>query len=222
MILKGEQLRKVCTTLPIKDANDWADAFNEILPLYKMDDPDIFHEFIARVAVESGELKVLSENLNYSVDALLKTFGRHRISKEQAEKFGRKQGQKANQKEIANILYGGNFGKTQLGNIQYGDGWDFRGSGLLQLTGRTNFTLFTRYYNNTFNTNYTVQKITELIRTDKKMAIHSACWVFAIAKKLIPLAIADSLKEIIKKINGGLIGQKETEKYYERAKLYIR
>lgn len=221
MLLSGEQLKKIFPKLDIAIACNIASLFNEILPLYEMDKADIFHEFIARVGVESGEMLQLSESINYSVEGLLNTFGRHRISVEQANRYGRKKGQPADQKAIANILYGGEFGRNQLGNTQPSDGWNLRGGGPLQITGRLNWTLFTSYYNNRFGTKYTITEISELVRTDYKYAIHSACWVFAIAKKLIPYAITDSLKEIVKKINGGLNGLTETEKYYKRAVKYI-
>lgn len=83
------------------------------------------------------------ESLNYSVEGLLSTFGRHRISAEDAQRLGRKPGEKsvplARQKEIANTIYGGEWGKINLGNTQPNDGWDFRGGGYPQATGRANF-----------------------------------------------------------------------------------
>lgn len=97
--------------------------------------------FVAQMAHESG-LKPRSENLNYSVAGLLKTFGRHRISAEDAAKYGRKPGQQANQEAIANCIYGGEWGRVNLGNTQPGDGWTFRGGGPLQVTGRANWTRF--------------------------------------------------------------------------------
>lgn len=205
----------------MKLACDVSDKINKIAPLYGMLDVDILEEFIANGAEESGEFQKLSENLNYSIDSLLKKFGRHRISVDQANRYGRKTGQSANQKAIANILYGGNFGRTQLGNTQPNDGWDMRGGGILQITGRSNYTLFTTYYNQRFGTHYTITEMAEHIRTDYNYAVHSACCVFAIAKKLIPLAAADSMKEIVKRINGGLMNYPKRMQYYERAKKYF-
>lgn len=88
-----------------------------------------------------GRMQPIRENLNYSVSGLLKTFGRHRISAADARKFGRSGPRKADQVAIANIIYGGEWGRDNLGNIKRGDGWRFRGGGLPQITGRRNFTI---------------------------------------------------------------------------------
>lgn len=89
-----------------------------------------------------GKMQPIRENLNYSVDGLLKTFGRHRISEADARKYGRAGGRPANQEAIANIIYGGEWGRENLGNTQPGDGWRFRGGGLAQITGRANYGKF--------------------------------------------------------------------------------
>lgn len=96
--------------------------------------------FLSQIGVESGGLSTLQENLNYKVDSILRMFGRHRITEDDARKFGRVDGgQKANQEMLANLLYGGEFGRKNLGNTEVGDGWKFRGRGLKQLTGRSNY-----------------------------------------------------------------------------------
>lgn len=95
--------------------------------------------FLSQIGHESGGMARLSENLNYRVDALLRMFGRHRISEADARRFGRTDTQRANQEALANILYGGEWGRRNLGNTQPGDGWRYRGRGLKQLTGRSNY-----------------------------------------------------------------------------------
>ena len=96
--------------------------------------------FLSQIGVESGGLSSLQENLNYKVDTILRMFGRHRITEDDARKFGRVDGgQRANQEMLANLLYGGEFGRKNLGNTEVGDGWMFRGRGLKQLTGRSNY-----------------------------------------------------------------------------------
>lgn len=89
---------------------------------------------------ETGARFVASvENLNYSVDGLLKTFGRHRISEADVRKYGRSGLRPANQPAIANLIYGGEWGRENLGNTKPTDGWDMRGRGLVQITGRANY-----------------------------------------------------------------------------------
>lgn len=84
----------------------------------------------------------ISESLNYSVQGLLNTFGRHRISSADANRLGRTSSRPANQEAIANIIYGGDWGRRNLGNTSPGDGWRYRGRGLVQITGRANYAKF--------------------------------------------------------------------------------
>ena len=106
---------------------------------YDITSPNRIAGFLSQIGHESGGLSALTESLNYSVDALLKIFGRHRISEADAKRHGRFLSQRANQEAIANLIYGGDWGRKHLGNTQPGDGWRFRGRGLKQLTGRDNY-----------------------------------------------------------------------------------
>lgn len=198
-----------------------ARLINEVCPQYGINNPDILHEFIANVAEECGEFTVFAENLNYSVDALLKMFGRHRISEAQAKMYGRLGARKANQEAIANTIYGGEWGKINLGNSSPTDGWYLRGSGMLQLTGYANIGNFATYYNARFGTKYGVYKMAEMLRTNIKIGLHGACWFFCISKGLIDEAINDQMDIIVKKINGGVNGIEKRKMYYEKAKIYI-
>lgn len=94
--------------------------------------------FFAQVTHESG-FRPIEENLNYSVAGLKATFSRRRISSAQCEALGRAPGRPADKAGIANAVYGGSWGRTHLGNTQPGDGYRYRGRGLIQLTGRANY-----------------------------------------------------------------------------------
>lgn len=108
-----------------------------------------FHlaHFLGQVHHETGGFSNGRENMDYSVTALLNNFGRHRISEVDARRLGRTSNQPANQQEIANVIYGGEWGRRNLGNTQPNDGWRFRGNGSIQLTGRANHQAFANSIN---------------------------------------------------------------------------
>ncbi|HCD4260626.1 lytic enzyme [Enterobacter hormaechei] len=95
--------------------------------------------FIAQMGHESTRFTRVVENLNYAAENLVPTFGSHRITQQQADALGRTATQSANQKAIANLVYGGEWGKEHLGNQVAGDGWKYRGRGLKQITGLSNY-----------------------------------------------------------------------------------
>ena len=88
-------------------------------------------------------MKPIRENLNYSVNGLLKSFSRRRISEADARRLGRGPGEgplnASRQAAIANTIYGGSWGRDNLGNTMPGDGALFLGRGYVQITGRTNY-----------------------------------------------------------------------------------
>lgn len=95
--------------------------------------------FLSQISHESGKLTTLVESLNYSVSGLQSFVRWGRMTPDDARRYGRAPGQKANQEQIANIVYGGDWGRKNLGNLYPGDGWKYRGRGLKQLTGRDNY-----------------------------------------------------------------------------------
>lgn len=220
--LTAEILTQIAPVITGNRAIEIARTTTEVCPHYGIDNSDVLHEFLANVLHESACFTKLSENMNYSVHGLLSTFGRHRISLSDAEKYGRKPGQPANQQMIANILYGGEWGRRNLGNTKTNDGWIMRGAGPMHITGRKNITDFTVFYNNKFGTRHTPEAMAQLLRTDLTMGMHSACWVFSIAKSLNDEAINDDMRTIVKKINGAYLGWDDRSKYLERCKRLIK
>jgi putative chitinase len=113
----------------------------------KLNNNNHIAHFLGQVHHETGGYTSGRENLNYTTTALLSLFGRHRISEADAQKYGRNNTNKANQQEIANCLYGGEWGKKNLRNTEPNDGWLFRGNGSIQLTGRGNHQAFANFVN---------------------------------------------------------------------------
>lgn len=160
--------------------------------------------FMAQIAVETRGLTSVEESLNYSVEGLLSTFGRHRISEADAKKYGRTSRRKANQKAIANIVYGGAWGKENLGNTQPNDGWDMRGGGMGQTTGRAN------YRDLGFEDNPDALRDPE---TAFKTAV--AEWV---KRKCNRFADTDDVTGLRKVWNGGTNGLADAKTYLKQAK----
>jgi putative chitinase len=91
--------------------------------------------FIAQLRVESAAFKRVEENLGYSAKRLLEVFPkRNGMTPPIAMQLAA-----AGPRAIGNFIYGGEWGRTHLGNVAANDGWDFRGRGLIQLTGRDNY-----------------------------------------------------------------------------------
>lgn len=166
--------------------------------------------FLGQVHVESGGFRTVVESLNYSADAILKTFGRHRISEADAKKFGRIDAevrkrtgwkladQPAHQNALANILYGGEWGRKNLGNTQPGDGWKFRGRGIKQLTGRDNYKRFSRAW---LGDESLLDNPDRVAQPDG--AVASAIWFWK-ANGLNEIADKGSVDAVTKVVNGGL------------------
>lgn len=223
MNITGTTLLSICYKKKLHStrADKIANLLMGICPAYGINNGDIMHEFLANLLHECGEFTDYEESLNYSSEALISKFGRHRISVEDAWRYGRSGSHQADQKAIANLLYGGHWGLKNLGNTDINDGFNLRGSGPIQMTGRGNFTAFAKWMEKKFAVRKTVEQWAELLRTNDEYAIHSACWIFAISKSLIDEAINDQMKTIVLRINGGLMGLDDRMRYYDLCKKYI-
>lgn len=102
-------------------------AINRAAARFKIDSRLRMAAFIAQIGHESGHLRNTVENLNYSAEALMRTWP-SRFDAKTAAAYARQP------ERIANAVYG-----SRMGNINQGDGWKYRGRGLLQVTGRANY-----------------------------------------------------------------------------------
>lgn len=119
----------------------WGQVFADVVRANTFSrDEDDLADFLPNILHESGMLERMEESLNYAADRLVAVFGAHRITPAQARQFGRINGkQAADQRAIANIVYGGEWGRANLGNVLPGDGWTYRGRSPIQITGRANY-----------------------------------------------------------------------------------
>lgn len=109
---------------------------DDLVARFNMDSPLRLAHFLAQCAHESGNFKLVVENLNYSADGLLKVFPKYFKDKATADKYARKP------EAIANRVYADRMGN---GNEASGDGYRFRGRGYIQLTGKNNYKAFSDF-----------------------------------------------------------------------------
>ena len=183
------------------DWKDWYEAMCEILPLWSVDTIERVAMFVAQCGHESAGFRVLSENLNYSAKALNTIF----------PKYFRRAGRDANAyhrqpEKIANVIYAN---RMDNGDSDSGDGWRFRGGGILQLTGRYNYTQFGKAVE------MSPEEAVDYVRT-KKGALDSACW-FWDTNNINKWCDAMDVVGATKRINGGTIGLDDRKKHYLHA-----
>lgn len=164
--------------------------------------------FLANINVESAGLTQLTENLNYSTDALVKLFGRHRISVEDAQRYGRNASHPADQQALANVLYGGPWGAKNLGNTLPGDGWNCRGYGPKQITGRANQQAFADAIG------MTLEEAQAFMRTPEG-GMMAAGWFWK-SHGLDRQAATPGVEDDRRAINGGVMGLADVERGFTR------
>ena len=156
--------------------------------------------FLAQCGHESGNFKAVSENLNYSADGLKKIFGKY-FPGNLNESYARKP------EKIAARVYASRMGN---GDEASGEGFKFRGRGYIQLTGKANYTNFTKFIGEDCVSN------PDLVAT--KYPLASAAFFFD-SNKL--WAICDkgaddaTVTSVTKRVNGGTIGLPDRIKHFK-------
>ena len=156
--------------------------------------------FLGQCAFESAGFRTLEEDLTYSADRLCQVWPNRFPNVADAVPC-------ANEPErLANRVYANRMGN---GDEASGDGWLFRGRGLIQITGRTAYQQFARAMN---------MPLQQAVAHAASVAgaAESAVW-FWTAHQLNPLAEAWSLDSITRKINGGLNGAAERTRLCDAA-----
>jgi putative chitinase len=201
MELTKQQLKELLPKNPYID--HWHNALSILLPDYEINTPQRMAAFIAQCSHESGGFRVLKENLNYRATSLRKIFGKYFPNDEIAKQYASKPNK---QEAIANRIYASRMGN---GPEESGDGYRFCGRGLIQLTGRDNYTFFAG------SLSITVEEASEYLQTFEGAA-QSACWFWE-TNNLNQWADKGDIVTLTKRINGGTIGLEDRIKHYEHA-----
>ena len=178
----------------------WVHALNEILPEYEINTPQRVAAFIAQTAHESGNYVFLKENLNYKAASLRKVFPKYFPDDATAAAYANKG------ERIANRVYANRMGN---GDEHSGDGYRYCGRGLIQLTGKDNYTWFAD------SLSISPEEASEYMATFEG-ACQSACWFWE-ANNLNQYADKGDILMLTKRINGGTIGLEDRIKHYNHA-----
>ena len=182
---------------------NWHHALDEILPVYDINTPERVAAFIAQCAHESGNFRFLKENLNYKAASLRKVFPKYFPDDAIAAQYANHPNK---QEAIASRIYANRMGNSDEAS---GDGFKYLGRGLIQLTGKNNYTLFAAAIDTP------LEEIPEYLQTFEG-AVQSACWFWE-QNNLNQWADKKDILTLTKRINGGTIGLEDRIKHFNHA-----
>lgn len=181
-----------------QDTYVWYSLIQKHLPPANITSLNKVSMFLAQTLHESAGYSRLEENLNYSSTALLRVFKKY-FNQEIAKEYHRKP------ELIANRVYANRMGN---GPELSGDGWKYRGKGLIQITGRNNHQLFADFLR------ISLKEALQYMTT-KEGAVHSAVWYWNVNRLNAPSEAADIVR-VTKIINGGTNGLPDREEQFTR------
>ena len=136
MVITQQQIRRAVPEVSNKLLDQFVASLNMWSEPFKINTPQRMAHYLTQVIFESGYLKSVEENMNYSAERLLQVFPEYFKSKEEAASYAR------NPMKIANRVYANRMGN---GNEASGDGWRYHGRGFIMLTGKSNYYQFSKY-----------------------------------------------------------------------------
>lgn len=196
-----ELLQAICPKTKKTVLEKYVYALNDVAEYYEMtQNPKRLAGFLAQISHESGSFTAVVENLNYSAKGLMTTFKKYFPTEELAKQYERQP------EKIANRVYANRMAN---GPESSGDGWKFRGRGLIQLTGKHNYTKFAE------GLGISIDETVAYLETPEG-AVSSAGWFFD-NNNLNAYCDRDDFVGLTKRINGGTIGLEDRKHHYEIA-----
>jgi len=203
------QLRKIMPGC--KEPDSWTAALNAATARFEINSPARMAAFLSQVAHESGQLTRLSENLNYTAKRLTQVWPNRFPTQEKAQQYER------NPEKLGNYIYAKRLGN---GDSASGDGWRYRGRGLIQLTGRGNYRAAAQ------GTGLALEEQPDMLLQPGPAALSSA-WFWK-SHGLNELADDNNddndtqdFKTITQRINGGTVGLSERLAFWQEAKTVL-
>jgi putative chitinase len=197
-LIDAQLLQVAAPETPAVDLAVWVPPIKAACRKFEINTVRRIAAFLAQMAHESG-LKPRTENLNYSAARLMEVWPKRFPTLGSASAFAR------NPEKLANKVYGGRLGN---GPEQSGDGWRFRGTGPLQITGRDNFTRFA--YAMTLPLDQAL-----LYARSTEGGIMAAAWFWE-ENDINRLADTPGVEDESKRINGGTNGLADRRVRFDR------
>ena len=196
-----ELLRAICPKTRAATLEKYVYPLNDITQYYEITNtPQRLAGFLAQIAHESGGFNFVKENLNYGAKGLMTTFKKYFPTEELAKQYERKP------EMIANRVYANRMGN---GPESSGDGFRFCGRGLIQLTGRHNYTRFAS------DLDLSIDDTVAYMETPEG-ACSSAGWFWDNNSLNVYCDRGDFIG-LTKRINGGTIGLPDRQHHFEVA-----
>ena len=196
-----ELLQNLCPKTKQQVLQGYVEPLNAVAQYYEMTaNPSRLAGFLAQVAHESGGFNFIKENLNYSAKGLMTIFKKYFPNEDLANQYQRQP------EKIANRVYANRMGN---GDESSGDGYRFCGRGLIQLTGRTNYTKLSN------DLGISIEDTVAYLETPNG-AVSSAGW-FWDNNNLNQYCDSNDFVTLTKRINGGTIGIEDRQHHYQQA-----
>jgi putative chitinase len=180
-------------------SDHWFEALAQTLPDYDINTVHRVAAFLAQCAHESANFTAIKENLNYKAESLCKVWPRY-FNPSNANDYAH------NPEKIANRAYANRMGN---GDEASGDGFKFCGRGLIQLTGKDNYSRYAQA------TEQSLDDASEHLATFEG-CVQSAAWFWE-ANNLNQYADSGDILTMTKRINGGTLGLEDRQKHYTHA-----
>jgi putative chitinase len=201
MSITLELLQNIAPQTKVSKLEGFVEGLQEACDKFEINTPSRLACFLAQVGHESGGFNAVKENLNYSAAGLTGTFHKYFPTLESAHPYER------NPEAIANRVYANRMGN---GDEHSGDGFKYRGRGLIQLTGHDNYHAFAE------DLGLEIDEAIEYLETYEGAAM-SAAW-FWWKNNLNDWADKEDMVTLTKKINGGTIGLEDRIHHFASAK----
>jgi len=216
MSITNETLRHIYPLSIEDNRRKYLGPLNAAMDRYGITNKHRIRAFLAQVGHESGQLKTAVENLKYSAASLRAVFKKYFPTSALANQYARKP------EAIANRVYANRMGN---GNEASGEGWKYRGRGLIQITGKNNYDeASNKMYALPFGVDFVEEP--ELLQSPE-YATQSAAWFWehaglnGLSDQLGGETETEVFTQITRKINGGTNGLQDRLNIYNRAKKFI-